>query len=327
MNNDMLCALAEITDEERKFLAGEEKIDRDIYMAEEGNVISVNKMLPHGDLVAVRTHSRFVDFPEHTHDYIEVVYMCSGKTTHVINGKTVVLKEGELLFLSPNARQRIYPAGEGDIAVNLITRPQFYDGALAMMTDEQTPLKKFIVDSLAGSDTGAPYLLFEVSDILPIQNLMENLIWGIFNKVKDVRKINSTTMGLLFLQLLNHTDRLSYTSDEEELVLKTLMYIDGHYADGSLTELSRLLHYDYAWLSREIKERTGKTYTEHVQSRRLSKAAYLLKNTDIGVDSIAEQVGYENVSYFHRIFKSSFGITPYKYKKAAMTQNEPLPAE
>ena len=35
MNNDMLYALAEITDEERKFLAGEEKIDRSIYMAEE----------------------------------------------------------------------------------------------------------------------------------------------------------------------------------------------------------------------------------------------------------------------------------------------------
>ena len=123
-------------------------------------------------------------------------------------------------------------------------------------------------------------------------------------------------MGLLFLQLLNYTDRLSYTDKQEEMVLRTLRYIEEHYNDGSLNELACLLHYDFAWLSREIKRKTGKTYTELVQEKRLSQACYFLKNTNMSVDDIAVQVGYDNVSYFHRLFKKELGVTPHHYRKS-----------
>lgn len=316
MNKELLNALAELSEEEKGFLAGKNEINRNIYMESSHNVVNSKKLLAQDKLITVRVHSRFVHFPEHTHDYIEVVYMCAGETTHIINGQKVVLRAGELLFLSQNARQEIYPAGEGDIAVNFITLPQFFDNTIAMLDDEETPLKKFIVDCLRNQNSDTPYLLFEVSDILPIQNLVENLIWTLFNGVQNKRKINQTTMGLLFLQLLNYTDRLSYTNKQEEMVLWTLKYVEEHYNDGSLGELANLLHYDFAWLSREIKRKTGKTYTELVQEKRLSQACYFLKNTNLSVDDIAIQVGYDNVSYFHRLFKKDFGMTPHRYRKS-----------
>lgn len=316
MNKELLNALAELSEEEKGFLAGKNEINRNIYMESSHNVVNSKKLLAQDKLITVRVHSRFVHFPEHTHDYIEVVYMCAGETTHIINGQKVVLRAGELLFLSQNARQEIYPAGEGDIAVNFITLPQFFDNTIAMLDDEETPLKKFIVDCLRNQNSDTPYLLFEVSDILPIQNLVENLIWTLFNGVQNKRKINQTTMGLLFLQLLNYTDRLSYTNKQEEMVLWTLKYVEEHYNDGSLGELANLLHYDFAWLSREIKRKMGKTYTELVQEKRLSQACYFLKNTNLSVDDIAIQVGYDNVSYFHRLFKKDFGMTPHRYRKS-----------
>ena len=316
MNKELLNALAELSEEEKGFLAGKNEINRNIYMESSHNVVNSKKLLAQDKLITVRVHSRFVHFPEHTHDYIEVVYMCAGETTHIINGQKVVLRAGELLFLSQSARQEIYPAGEGDIAVNFITLPQFFDNTIAMLDDEETPLKKFIVDCLRNQNSDTPYLLFEVSDILPIQNLVENLIWTLFNGVQNKRKINQTTMGLLFLQLLNYTDRLSYTNKQEEMVLWTLKYVEEHYNDGSLGELANLLHYDFAWLSREIKRKMGKTYTELVQEKRLSQACYFLKNTNLSVDDIAIQVGYDNVSYFHRLFKKDFGMTPHRYRKS-----------
>ena len=315
MNKELLSAISVITDEERAFLRGAKEIDRNKYMLGEKNVINSKKMLEQNKLISIRPHPRFVHFPEHTHDYIEVVYMCSGQTTHIINGHKVVLKQGGLLLLSQNARQEIYPAGENDIMVNFITLPQFYDNTLAMMSDEESPLKNFIVDCLKNSNSGTSYLLFEVSDVLPIQNLVENLIWTLFNGISNKRKINQTTMGLLFLQLLNHMDRLSYANEDEELILRTLQYVEEHYSDGTLGELADLLHYDAAWLSREIKRKTGKNYTDHVQNKRLSQACYLLKNTKLSIDDISVRVGYDNVSYFHRIFKKTYGVTPYVYKK------------
>ncbi|MBQ5798953.1 MAG: helix-turn-helix transcriptional regulator, partial [Clostridia bacterium] len=69
-----------------------------------------------------------------------------------------------------------------------------------------------------------------------------------------------------------------------------------------LYHMQSRVHYDFYRISHEIKNRTGKTYTELVQDKRLSQAAYLLKNTNISAEEISEAVGYSNKSYFYRIF-------------------------
>jgi AraC-like DNA-binding protein len=149
-----------------------------------------------------------------------------------------------------------------------------------------------------------------------VQNLIENLLWTLTSNASNKRNINQTTMGLLFMQLLNHTDKLAYQSKEEAAILQIFKYIEENYKNSSLTEAAKLLHYDFYWLSHEIKNRTGKTYTEHLQEKRLSQAALLLSSTKLSVEEVALAVGYENKSYFHRIFTERFGSTPRKYAKA-----------
>ena len=240
--------------------------------------------------------------------------MCSGQTTHIINGKRIRLREGELLFLCQNARQEILPAGENDIAINFIIQPAFFDKSLEMLGAEETPIKNFLISSLFDEEYRG-YLHFKVSNVLPVQNLIENLIWTLINNVSNKRNINQSTMGLLFMQLLNHTDKLSHENREDKAIIDIFRYIEDNYRGGSLTEAAKLLHYDFFWLSHEIKNRTGKTYTEHLQEKRLSQAAFLLKNTSLSVEEISIAVGYENKSYFHRIFTEKFNTTPKKYRK------------
>ena len=312
IKKEIIDKLVPITDEEQRVLAGE-GVDKSIYTNHGGSVIRQRKLITDGRLISVRAHTRFVHFPEHTHDFIEAVYMCRGKTTHIINGKELILGEGELLFLGQNARQEILPAGRDDIAVNLIIQPQFFDKTLEMLGAEETPIKNFLIRSLFGEENQG-YLHFKVSDVLPVQNLIENLIWTLTSNTSNRRNINQTTMGLLFMQLLNHTDTLSYESREDKAIMDIFRYIEENYRDGSLSEAARLLHYDFFWLSHEIKNRTGKTYTEHLQEKRLSQAAFLLKHTALSVEEIAISVGYENKSYFHRIFAEKFGTSPKKYR-------------
>lgn len=314
IKEELLKELREITKEEQAILDGNRRIDKSIYTTTEDNVIRSRKLLDEHKLISVRPHTRFVHFPEHTHDFVEAVYMCAGETTHIINGKRLELKEGELLFLGQNARQEILPANEGDIAVNFIIEPIFFNKTLEMLGAEETPIKNFLVKSLFDGENQS-HLHFKVSGILPVQNLIENLLWTLLHDVPNKRNINQTTMGLLFMQLLNHTDRLVYESREDEAIVQVLKYIEENYKDASLSEASAILHYDFYWLSHEIKNRTGKTYTEHLQEKRLSQAAFLLKSTSMSVEDIALAVGYENKSYFHRIFSKSFGISPKKYRK------------
>ena len=318
INKELMDILAPITKEEQAILDGRHDIDADIYMDAGSSTINSEKLLSAGKLITVRPHTRFVHFPKHSHNFIEVIYMCSGTTTHIINGNKLVLKEGELLFLGQNANQEILPAGINDIAVNFIVLPECFDVSLVMLKDEETPLRAFIINSLKSNNSNSSYMHFKVADVLPIQNLVENLIWTLIKGTSNKRKINSFTMGLIFLQLMDYTDRLVLYDKEEQTILKVLKYADENYRDGSLTELASSLHYDFSWLSREIKRKTGKTYTEIVQEKRLSQASFLLTNTDMNISDIANQVGYDNISYFHKLFKKRFNMSPYKYKNSML---------
>jgi AraC-like DNA-binding protein len=316
MRRELLEELRKITPEEQRILDGQDTIEKDLYMSERENIVDASKLLEKGKLIQVRTHTRFVHFPKHTHNYIEVIYMCEGKTHHVIDGDDVMLKAGELLFLNQKAVQEIFPAAEHDIAINFIILPEFFDYALSMMGDEENLLRDFVINCLRGENASSGYIHFKVADIIPIQNLVENMIWTIWNKQPNKRSINQITMGLLILQLMNYTDLMVTTTENgrQKLVIDVLRYVEEHYRDGELSQLANLLHCDMYWLSKEIKKLTGCNYTELVQKKRLNQAGYLLRNTSLSVMDVAMSVGYENMSYFHRIFQAQYGMTPRHYR-------------
>lgn len=316
MNPAIYEQLRQITEEEAEILKGRSEIDKGRYTNAPALVVESGKLLDNGKLIQVRSHTRFIHFPRHTHNYVEVIYMCSGSTTHIVNGDKVVLQQGELLFLSQKAVQEILPAGEGDVAVNFIILPEFFDQALYMIGAEENLIRQFIVGCLRDEESDIGYLHFKVADVLPIQNLVENLIWTIMNNQQNKRSINQFTMGLLFLQLINYTDKVEVGEhhQEQELVLSVYRFVEERYKDGELSELAEELGYDLYWLSRRIKKLTGRTYTEILQSKRLSQAQFLLQNTSLSVADIGMAVGYDNLSYFHRIFREKNGISPRSWR-------------
>ena len=313
MDGRIIHHLSVITDEEREILSGRKKIDRNIYMAGDRDIISGDKLLPHGKNIMIRPHTRFIHFPEHTHDYVEFVYMCEGSTSHIINGTPITLKKGELLMLSQHTKQEIHPAGKNDIAVNFIVRPDFFHGVLSFLGNEETPLRRFILSCITG-ERGAGYLYFKVADVLPVQNLVENLLWLLITNPPNKRGIYQLTMGLLFVELLECTDTLEFSYEAESVIMKVLRYIEDHYRAGSLSEIAGTLHYNHTTLSRLIRKKTGRSFTELLQEKRLSQAAWFLLNTDERVDDIAELVGYANMTHFHKLFTECYGKSPKHYR-------------
>ena len=316
MNAQLLAELREITPEEKKILEGPKEVDGDLYYLPKSHVVDSRKLLESGKAIQIRTHTRFVHFPAHTHNFVELIYMCSGSTTHKINGDLITLREGELLFLNQNATLEIYPAGENDIAVNFIILPAFFDYALTMLGDDDNYIRDFLLDCLKSEHEDVSYLHFQVADVLPIQNLMENLIWTLHHEQVNKRSIHQVTMGLLLMHLMNVTDKVHVgrNQKDQELMMVVYRYVEEKYRDGELSELAQMLHYDLHWLSRTIKRLTGKTYTELVQAKRMRQAAYLLQTSRLSVGDIALAVGYENISYFHRLFQKTYQMSPRKYR-------------
>jgi len=98
------------------------------------------------------------------------------------------------------------------------------------------------------------------------------------------------------------------------MTMSILRYIEENYRTASLTEIADELSQSVYQLSRLIKEQTGQTFKELLQTKRLNQAVYLLTSTALSVEDIISAVGYENTSYFHRLFKNKYGMTPKAYR-------------
>ena len=320
MDSRLIERLSRITDEERAILDGEDKINRELYYSSEkknskDDEIDSSRVLQDGKLIDMRPHVRFVHFPLHTHNYVEFIYMCQGETIHIIDGQRITLKKGDLLFLNQHARQEILPAGENDIAVNFMILPEFFDTAFSMMEHTDSVLKDFLIRCLTKKDIEGHFLYFNVSDIPQIQNIMENLIWNMLGE-GDYQAINQVSMGLLFLNLLQHTDtiRVSRHSYDQEICFSLLRYIEENYRDASLLSFGQKIGEDQYTLSRMLKRNTGSTFKDLLQAKRMSKATELLKNTDIPIADISVMIGYDNTSFFHRLFRRLYGMSPREYR-------------
>ena len=101
---------------------------------------------------------------------------------------------------------------------------------------------------------------------------------------------------------------------KDEIIQETLKYIEIQYRTARLGKIAEDYHLALPSLSKLIKEGTGSTFQELLMKRRFEKAAVLLLETNLPVEEIALNVGYENQSYFHRQFKMRYGVTPRRYR-------------
>ncbi len=65
-----------------------------------------------------------------------------------------------------------------------------------------------------------------------------------------------------------------------------------------------------------FKNTMGTSFIDYLNEYRLSMASRLLLSSDVSILDIANEAGFDNLSYFNRLFKKRFGITPSNYRKS-----------
>ena len=107
-------------------------------------------------------------------------------------------------------------------------------------------------------------------------------------------------------------DKSGRNTIEKEMI----SYIQQNFMEKiSLKEFSEQFHLSEKYISRYFKEHFHITLSQYITHLRLEHAKQLLQDTDIPVTEIAMQSGYQNVSYFIRSFKKTYGVSPLKYRK------------
>lgn len=100
----------------------------------------------------------------------------------------------------------------------------------------------------------------------------------------------------------------------KQVVERTIQHMHTHYMDDiSLDSCAMLVETTTYTLSRAFKQMVGMNFVDYLTQYRVDKAKELLRTTDLRINDIAEQVGYQH-SYFNRIFKRYEGLTPSQYR-------------
>lgn len=305
-----------ISDEEKEILKGNKSIKKELYTDNPTFIVNSEKLLERGSYITIRTHTRFVDFPIHTHNYIEIMYICQGSIIHLIDDKKITLLPGDLLFMNQYVKHGVVKAGEGDIGINFIALPEFFDIPLSMLKKGNI-LADFLINTLRKDGISPQYLHFQTRENMAIENLMENIVDSILHGGEQDENINQISMGVIFLHLLNHIDTIGKQSSQsykDILLNTTLQYINYHYKEASLTELAKDTHQSLSSLSKLIKKSTGYTFQELLQRKRFQKSVEFLLDTKLPIADIMAAVGYENSSYFYKKFHEKYNMSPREYR-------------
>lgn len=113
--------------------------------------------------------------------------------------------------------------------------------------------------------------------------------------------------------------------DREALVRAALQEITQNYREASLSNVARAYGVSLAYVSECVRAQTGRTYKELLQKHRMETAARMLRRSDLNIQQIIALVGYENTSYFYRLFHERYGVSPreYRMRRPSTPMSEP----
>ena len=319
MRKDIIDKLMELTQEEKEILEGKHSIDQSIYTDDKQFIIDSKKILADGQLINIRKHTRFIEFPAHKHNYIEFNYVYKGKLTEVIHNKKIELQEGEIIFLNKDITHEIEKSSEDDIIINFIIRPEFFDFILNL-SESDNIIFNFLLKSLyLNKNSKGEYLYFKVSNENNIQEILEKIIIEIYEPTMMSSTTIKLLVGLLIVELIKKPNNIEvYSEDNYDnlIIIEVLKYIDNNYSTATLFEISAIVNQPHYKISKLVKKHTNMTFKELLQEKRLNKAKQLLNETDISIVEIISLVGYENLTYFYKIFKEKYGYTPKDFRKS-----------
>jgi len=322
LNEILYNKLTALTDEEKHILNGE---DSNVlhYSTTIPITLNMSEFMEVGNKIASHVNCRFTDTGLHKHNYIEIAYMLSGSTTHMIDGKReLVLKKGEFLLLNQHALHYIKRAELEDVAINILIAPEFFDMTLEMAGINGV-LTEFLINGIKTKSDGVSYLHFCVADNIPVQSAVETLLSTLYF---DENNTNSKKLALALLlsQLMENTGRIEQKIDDDDnsLVADMLWAIETDYRNANLNNIAKENGISASSASKTIKKITGKSFKEHLVNRRLNKARDLIETTGQSIYDICLLVGYENTSYFYRLFEERFGCSPAEYRKRYKKSDE-----
>lgn len=253
---------------------------------------------------------------EHTHEFIEIVYVASGTGYQQVAGSRYKVRKGTLLFINYGQSHSIQPDGTM-VYYNILLHPEFVSQELL---DSENAFQILTLTAFAdfqeeiGETTS--FIEFTGGKTLEMDAVARAMFQEFSDKALGYQTVLRGYLNILLTNVFRQMVALPEVTRRDQIMDEILDYIQRNSHETlTLTDLASRSFYNPSYFSRLFREYTGSTLTEYIHQQRIQQACQLLRDSTLSVEEIIQQVGYRQRKQFYMYFKRFTGTTPRQMRE------------
>lgn len=251
-------------------------------------------------------------FPLHTHDYIELEYICDGEGVHTVDGEEFHVRRGDMIFMNYGATHS-FATDSGFSHIEIYFSPKLAASGGTAIKNSLALLTLSSFDGMRQNRNGG-VISFSGQARRDVEYILECMVAERNEENTGYESVLTSYLNVLLVKMLREADK----GDMSENIWQSVKsYIDTNAAERiTLTDLAERCFYNPSYFSRAFKQKFGSSLTEYVRSRRIELAKIRLETVDESIESVMQKVGFTDRSAFYRAFSELVGMTPAEYRAA-----------
>ena len=245
------------------------------------------------------------DFVLHYHEYYEFFITVEGKVVHLVNGERQYLAEHSLVLIRPKDSHD-YLHDQPYSWVNIAFLPEIME---SMVEFFGSPLVELIEAPMP------PTILLDDADFRRLMGKINSLNTLDPKDTEENRLRIKLVLTELFSELVSCPTDI--VGSDVPLWLSSLAERLTRPESFSMTlrDMSAEVGRTVEHISRSFSRYFGLTASEFMNENKLTYAANLLLNTNLSAVDVCYESGFQNVSWFYRLFKARFGASPREFRR------------
>jgi len=246
-----------------------------------------------------------------------ILYAYGGSISCMVNDISFTISEGQTCIF--NGVPHSFHAQEKSIIISCIMSKDYLKEILLERLSGNSLFSTFFARSLYSKSSSSDYMIINTQESDRIKHLLSAATYEYMERSLCADEVINSYVILFLTELLRIHIHASNKTEFKELknnnLSEIIQYIQDNAADISLASTARHFHFHPNYLSTVIKKIAGQNFTDLVHEAKLKKACILLRHSTKAVRDISNEVGFQNVSYFYRLFYNRFHCSPAQYRK------------
>ncbi len=260
-------------------------------------------------------HSKITDYDDdnwyHTHDFYEIFYVLDGVILHEINGVSRELQVGDIVFVNKtDVHSFLRKPGNTCKHRDIIIRSDFFEDICEFISPN---FRKAYIENELPKTVTIPF-----SKIEQYEKRIVNLLTSIPGETDAFKLEKIKALLISMLNCLLEEDYEQSTPNYPMWFRELLnRFTINECLKAGLDEILAPFHFSKTYLGRVFRKYMNCTMTEYLNDIRLQHAAFQLTYTDETIINICTSIGFSSISYFNKVFKQKYGVSPKAFRKAS----------